>query len=105
MIVLSWTEDKSRLGANAIVGVSMAVARVFASITDAGYAPGREGVAVALDPAIIAKAISDDFIIADLAVGSGCGQIKSGAPARGERVAEYNRLTQTETEARAPYGI
>lgn len=33
----------------------------------------------------------DDFV-ADLAVGSGCGQLKSGAPARGERVAKCNRL-------------
>ena len=35
-----------------------------------------------------------DTFIADLAVGSGCGQIKAGAPARGERVAKYNRLAQ-----------
>jgi len=35
---------------------------------------------------------TDDSFIADLAVASGCGQIKSGAPARGERVAKYNRL-------------
>lgn len=35
---------------------------------------------------------TDDFFIADLAVGTGCGQLKSGAPARGERVAKYNRL-------------
>jgi enolase len=47
---------------------------------------------------------TDDFI-ADLAVGSGCGQIKSGAPARGERVAKYNRLTEIETESKLPYGI
>ncbi|MFE3946789.1 phosphopyruvate hydratase [Streptomyces sp. NPDC059118] len=33
-----------------------------------------------------------DTFIADLAVGTGCGQIKSGAPARGERVAKYNRF-------------
>nr|WP_024127037.1 phosphopyruvate hydratase [Streptomyces sp. F8]AHE39758.1 Putative Enolase 2 [Streptomyces sp. F8] len=33
-----------------------------------------------------------DTFIADLAVATGCGQIKSGAPARGERVAKYNRL-------------
>lgn len=33
-----------------------------------------------------------DTFIADLAVGSGAGQIKTGAPARGERVAKYNRL-------------
>lgn len=41
---------------------------------------------------------TDDFI-ADLAVGSGCGQIKSGAPARGERVVKYNRLAQIASEA------
>ncbi len=35
---------------------------------------------------------TEDSFIADLAVGAGCGQIKSGAPARGERVAKYNRL-------------
>jgi enolase len=35
-----------------------------------------------------------DTFIADLAVGSGCGQLKSGAPARGERVAKYNRLLE-----------
>ena len=46
----------------------------------------------------------DDFI-ADLAVGSGCGQIKSGAPARGERVAKYNRLMQIEEQATLPYGV
>lgn len=33
-----------------------------------------------------------DAFIADLAVATGCGQLKSGAPARGERVAKYNRL-------------
>ncbi|MGI8459518.1 MAG: phosphopyruvate hydratase [Propionibacteriaceae bacterium] len=37
---------------------------------------------------------TEDAFIADLAVGSGCGQIKSGAPARGERVAKYNRLLE-----------
>lgn len=35
-----------------------------------------------------------DTFIADLAVGSGCGEIKAGAPARGERVAKYNRLIE-----------
>ncbi|MFG3527447.1 phosphopyruvate hydratase [Streptomyces sp. NPDC047917] len=39
----------------------------------------------------------DDFI-ADLAVGTGCGQLKSGAPARGERVAKYNRLLELADE-------
>ncbi|EDY46116.1 phosphopyruvate hydratase [Streptomyces sp. SPB074] len=36
---------------------------------------------------------SDPFI-ADLAVATGCGQLKSGTPARGERVAKYNRLLE-----------
>jgi len=35
-----------------------------------------------------------DTFIADLAVGSGCGMLKTGAPARGERVAKYNRLLE-----------
>ncbi|MGW4349997.1 phosphopyruvate hydratase [Streptomyces sp. NPDC004690] len=37
---------------------------------------------------------TEDAFIADLATGTGCGQIKSGAPARGERVAKYNRLIE-----------
>ena len=36
------------------------------------------------------------FDIADLAVACGCGQIKTGAPARGERVAKYNQLLRIE---------
>lgn len=44
-----------------------------------------------------------DSFIADLAVGSGCGQIKSGAPARGERVAKYNRLIEIESAGRLPF--
>lgn len=48
---------------------------------------------------------SDPFI-ADLAVAIGSGQIKSGAPARGERVAKYNRLAAIEhAEAAVPYGL
>ncbi|MFH1275829.1 MAG: phosphopyruvate hydratase [Candidatus Woesearchaeota archaeon] len=35
---------------------------------------------------------TEDTFIADLAVGIGCGQMKSGAPCRGERTAKYNRL-------------
>ncbi len=35
---------------------------------------------------------TEDAFIADLAVGLGCGMIKSGAPCRGERTAKYNRL-------------
>ena len=39
---------------------------------------------------------TEDPFVADLAVGIGCGQIKSGAPARGERTAKYNRLMRIE---------
>jgi enolase len=39
---------------------------------------------------------TEDPFVADLAVGIGCGQIKSGAPARGERTAKYNRLLRIE---------
>ena len=45
-----------------------------------------------------------DCFIADLAVAAGCGQIKSGAPARGERVAKYNRLIEIEATNDLPYG-
>jgi enolase len=43
--------------------------------------------------------------VADLVVGSGCGQLKSGAPARGERVAKYNRLLEiADEDPSLPYG-
>ena len=35
---------------------------------------------------------TEDVTIADLAVATGCGQIKAGAPARSDRVAKYNQL-------------
>ena len=41
---------------------------------------------------------TEDTTIADLAVATGAGQIKAGAPARGERVAKYNRLMRIEQE-------
>jgi enolase len=47
-----------------------------------------------------------DPFIADLAVGTGCAQIKTGAPARGERVAKYNRLMEISAHRRdLPYGM
>lgn len=49
---------------------------------------------------------TEDSFIADLAVGTGCGQLKSGAPARGERVAKYNRLVEIAATATGlPYGL
>jgi enolase len=41
---------------------------------------------------------TEDTTISDLAVALNTGQIKTGAPARGERTAKYNRLLQIETE-------
>ena len=41
---------------------------------------------------------SEDTAIADLSVGWGTGEIKTGAPARGERTAKYNRLLRIEEE-------
>jgi len=42
---------------------------------------------------------TEDHFIADLAVGTGCGHLKTGAPARGERVAKYNRLLEIAASA------
>ncbi len=49
---------------------------------------------------------TEDTFIADLVVAAGTGQIKTGAPARGERVAKYNRLLRIEEELgdQAEYG-
>jgi len=41
---------------------------------------------------------TEDSTIADLAVATGCGQLKTGAPARGERTAKYNQLLRIEEE-------
>jgi enolase len=41
---------------------------------------------------------TEDTFIADLAVATGVGQIKTGAPSRGERVIKYNRLLRIEEE-------
>jgi enolase len=41
---------------------------------------------------------TEDTTIADLAVATGCGQIKTGAPSRSDRVAKYNRLLRIEEQ-------
>jgi enolase len=48
---------------------------------------------------------TEDVTIADLSVALGTGQIKTGAPARSDRVAKYNQLLRTEEElgSRARY--
>jgi enolase len=47
---------------------------------------------------------TEDVTIADLAVATGCGQIKTGAPARSDRVAKYNQLLRIE-EALGPDAV
>jgi enolase len=49
---------------------------------------------------------TEDATIADLAVATNCGQIKTGAPARSDRVAKYNQLIRIEEQLgeRAQYG-
>jgi len=41
---------------------------------------------------------TEDVTIADLAVATGCGQIKTGAPSRSDRVAKYNQLLRIEED-------
>jgi enolase 1/2/3 len=48
---------------------------------------------------------TEDTFIADLAVGTGCGHLKSGAPARGERTAKYNRLLEIAAGSSLRYGM
>ena len=50
---------------------------------------------------------TEDTFIADLAVATGCGQIKTGSLSRSERIAKYNRLLKIEQElgGQAVYGV
>ncbi len=49
---------------------------------------------------------TEDSTIADIAVATNCGQIKTGAPARSDRVAKYNQLIRIEEQLgeQAVYG-
>ncbi len=49
------------------------------------------------------SAETEDSFIADLVVGLGTGQIKTGAPCRGERLAKYNQLMRIEEESKSRY--
>jgi len=46
---------------------------------------------------------TNDSFIADFSVGLGCGQIKTGAPSRGERLAKYNRILKIEEDNEIPF--
>jgi enolase len=69
-----------------------------------------EAIAIARDAGYAAvmshrSGETEDVTIADLAVATGCGQIKTGAPSRSDRVAKYNQLLRIEEElgSRASY--
>jgi len=74
----------------------------------------REAATLAMDSGYTVMAShrsgeTEDPFVADLSVGIGCGQIKTGAPARGERTAKYNQLLRIEEwlgeKARYPTGL
>jgi enolase len=50
---------------------------------------------------------TEDNFISDLAIASGCGAIKAGAPCRSERTSKYNRLTEIEqrTKNKARFAV
>ena len=62
---------------------------------DAVFAARRAGYASVMSHR---SGETEDATIADLAVGWGCTQIKTGAPSRGERTAKYNQLLRIEAE-------
>jgi len=59
--------------------------------TDAAHLAGSSGYTVVVSHR---SGETENTFIADLSVALSCGQIKTGAPARGERTAKYNRLTK-----------
>ncbi|PYI65069.1 phosphopyruvate hydratase [Arthrobacter livingstonensis] len=124
----SWPELVSALGGRAqIVGDDLFVtqaARVTAGIRSGSATavlikPNQVGtVTETLETLAVASAggftamvshrsgETTDTFVADLTVGSGCGQLKAGAPARGERVAKYNRLLEiADSNPALPYGL
>ena len=62
---------------------------------DTMFARGRHGYTAVMSHR---SGETEDATIADLAVATNCGQIKTGAPARSDRVAKYNQLLRIEEE-------
>ena len=91
--------------ANALLWKVNQVGTLMEALEAAGLAE-RSGYAV---QASHRSGDTEDTFVADLAVGIGCGQIKAGAPCRGERTAKYNRLLRIEERlgdrARYPKGL
>jgi enolase len=57
--------------------------------------PGTQPRALALGPSLLWG--TEDATIADLAVATNCGQIKTGSLSRSDRTAKYNQLIRIET--------
>ena len=72
---------------------AMAVLRAGGSALDAVELAQRNGFKCMMSHR---SGETEDVTIADLAVATNCGQIKTGAPARSERVAKYNQLLRIE---------
>ena len=65
--------------------------------TDADIAAVR-GLCWAYRDFLLTFGETEDATIADLAVATNCGQIKTGAPCRSDRVAKYNQLLRIEAQ-------
>ncbi len=93
--------DPDRFAGRGVLGV---LAAVNTEILDA--LAGRSLASLAdLDGALIELDGTEGAFIADLAVGTGCKHMRSGVPARGERVAKHNRLIEIDDAARLAYGL
>ncbi|GMP42617.1 hypothetical protein CsSME_00012300 [Camellia sinensis var. sinensis] len=94
----------SNLGICQVVGDDLLMSNVFLAVNQIGtVTEAIEVVKLAKDDhwgVVISHRCgeTEDSFIADLAVGLSTGQIKAGAPCRGERLAKYNQLLRIEEE-------
>ena len=97
--------DVINITANATDNLELSFGQIIVNDTDHVYGIGGDRIwawksfmrglhPIFMDPY---TETTDDFI-ADFSVGIGADYVKFGAPARGERVAKYNRLSQIEDE-------
>ena len=109
LIELDGTPNKSRLGANAILGVSLAdgikrglANSILVKVNQIGtLTETLDAVRIAQNAGYTAvmshrSGETEDSTIADLAVATNCGQIKTGSLARSDRLAKYNQLLRIE---------
>lgn len=110
MLALDGTKTKSKLGANAILGVSLAVAKVTANYLDIPLYRYIGGTNTYVMPVPMMNIINggshSDAPIANIAIATNSGQSKTGSLSRSDRMAKYNQLLRIEEELgdRAVYG-